>query len=302
MSIATVASGRTIPEVQHFAAHVNDTMLHYVAAGIDGSPILLVHGFPESWWAFHRLIPLLAQRHRVFAVDLRGFGDSAVADDDFTSATAAADLHELIGALEVGPVHLAGQDIAGGALYRLATEHPSDIRSLIATEMGLAGFGLEALGDITHGGSWHIGALVAPGIPQTLFAGRERELLGTWAFPSMTVVPNSIGDGDVDEFSRGLSRPNGWNGAIGLYRSMLSEGADFQARAMTPLCLPALAVGGFGGAFTADTLAKIISGRIDAVEIQNVGHYVALEAPRRLATALGEFLAKVDLATPPYRR
>src|SRR6187549_75718 len=101
--------------MQHHTAPLDGVDLHYVSAGTAGSPILLVHGFPESWWAFHKIIPLLAATHRVFAVDLRGFGDSAPATDEFSSATAAEDLHELIAALGVGPVHLAAQDISGGA-------------------------------------------------------------------------------------------------------------------------------------------------------------------------------------------
>ena len=289
--------GATIPEVEHHFANVNNTTLHYVSAGTEGSPILLVHGFPESWWAFHKVIPLLAKKHRVFAVDLRGFGDSSVAGEEFTSAVAADDLHHLIDALDVGPMHVAGQDIAGGTLYRLATEHPSDVQSIVATEMGLAGFGLEGLGDITHGGSWHIGALAAPGIADMLFSGREQELLGTWAFPSMTGVQGAITDADVEEFARGLSRIGGWNGAVGLYRSMLIEGGEFRMRAATPLAVPALAVGGFGGEFTAHTLAQVVEGPIDAVELDGVGHYVALEAPERLSTAILAFLAKVDRDT-----
>ena len=81
--------GATIPGVQHHRAAVEGAELHYVTAGTGGSPVLLVHGFPESWWAFHRVIPLLAARHRVVAVDLHGFGDSSVADDAFGSAVAA---------------------------------------------------------------------------------------------------------------------------------------------------------------------------------------------------------------------
>jgi len=289
-----IPSGRTIPEVSHHTIDVGGVMLHYVSAGNAGSPVLLVHGFPESWWAFHRLIPFLAERQRVFAVDLRGFGDSSAAADDFTSADAAEDLHALIRALEVGPVHIAAQDIAGGAVYRLATEHPEDVKSLIATEMGLAGFGLEGLGDVTHGGSWHIGALAAPGMARMLFTGREEELLGSWAFPSMTAVQGAIDDTDVAEFARGFAREGGWNGAAGLYRSMLAEGADFQSRAAMPIAVPALAVGGFGGSFTADTLAHVVSGAVDAVELDGVGHYVALEAPERLASAILEFTSKVD--------
>ena len=74
---------------------MNGTTLHYVTAGTSGSPALLVHGFPETWWAFRGLIPLLAASHRVFAVDLRGFGDSSSADTEYDDATSAEDLHQL---------------------------------------------------------------------------------------------------------------------------------------------------------------------------------------------------------------
>ena len=69
-------AGPVLPGITHHYAEVNGTRLHYVATGTSGSPVLLVHGFPETWWAFRKLIPLLAASHRVFAVDLRGFGDS----------------------------------------------------------------------------------------------------------------------------------------------------------------------------------------------------------------------------------
>ena len=295
MNETVAPQGASIPQVEHHTARVNGTTLHYVSAGDAGAPpIMLVHGFPESWWAFHKLIPLLSSRLRVFAVDVRGFGDSAVADEDFSSTAAAADLHALIATLDVGPVHLLGQDIAGGTLYRLATDHPADVRSITAVEMGLAGFGLEGFADITHGGSWHIGVLAAPGIARMLFTGRERELLATWAFPSMTGVAGAIHSADVDEFTRGYAREGGWNGAVGLYRSMLSEGEEFRARSAVPLQVPALAIGGFGGLFTATTLEQIVDQPVAHVELEGVGHYVALEAPERLAAAILDFIDGLD--------
>ncbi|WP_129337052.1 alpha/beta fold hydrolase [Cellulomonas endophytica] len=290
MRTTVAPAGATVPGLEHHTADVNGTTLHYVSSGTSGSPILLVHGFPESWWAFHRLIPLLAAQHRVFAVDLRGFGDSAAADDAFTSAVAADDLHALVAGLGAGPVHVAGQDIAGGTLYRLAAEHPEDVRSIIATEMGLAGFGLEGFADITRGGSWHIGVLAAPGIATMLLSGRERELLGSWAFPAMTAVPGSVTDADVEEFARTYARDGGWNGAVGLYRSMLAEGEEFLDRASTPLAVPALAIGGSGGTFTFDTLAQVVQGPVRSVVLDGVGHHVALEAPERMAGAITSFL------------
>ncbi|MEV4571085.1 alpha/beta hydrolase [Nonomuraea sp. NPDC049419] len=287
-------AGATLPDVTHHRVAVNGTTLHYVAAGTSGSPILLVHGFPETWWTFHELIPLLAAGHRVFAVDLRGFGDSDNGPGEYDSATAAEDLHLLIEHLGVGPVHLTGQDISGATVFRLATTHPEDVLSLTAIEMGLAGFGLETLADVTRGGAWHIGALAAPGIPELLLAGREREFLGRYAFPSMTATPGAFTDADLDEFARAYARPDGWRGAIGLYRSMLREGSEIRALAESPgLRTPVLAVGAGGGPFTADTMSQAASTEITSVHLDGVGHYVAMEAPEALAKAFLDFIEGV---------
>lgn len=292
MSVTTTPAD--VAGVRHHRADVNGTTLHYVTAGEKGSPVLLVHGFPESWWAFHRLIPLLAAEHRVVAVDLRGFGDSAVAGEDFGSAVAAEDLHALVGHLGLGPVHLLGQDVAGGTVLRLATGYPEDVASLVAVEMGLAGFGLEAFADVARGGSWHIGALATPGVPELLLVGRERELLRTW-FPAMTAVPGSVTEDDVDELARTFARPGGWRGAAGLYRSILREGEEIRALgAGRPVAVPALAVGGSGGPFTAATLGHVVRGDVASVLLEGVGHHVALEAPGALAAAVLAFTREVD--------
>jgi pimeloyl-ACP methyl ester carboxylesterase len=289
--------GPAIEGITHHTVAVNGTEIHYVSAGTAGSPVLLVHGFPETWWAFHKLMPLLATNHRVFAVDLRGFGDSRNAEGDYVSASSAEDLHRLIAHLDVGPVHLTGQDISGGTVFRLATAHPEDVRSLTAIEMGLAGHGLEGLADITRGGSWHIGVLAAPGVPEMLLVGREREFLGGWAFPAMTAVQGSITDDDIDEFVRTYARPDGWRGAVGLYRSMLSEGDEIRAIAESwPLTVPVLAVGAGGGPFTAETLAQVTAGNVRSVQLDGVGHYAALEAPDALSAVILEFVSSVDAA------
>jgi pimeloyl-ACP methyl ester carboxylesterase len=290
-------SGPTIEGITHHTVAVNGTELHYVSAGTAGSPVLLVHGFPETWWAFHKLMPLLATNHRVFAVDLRGFGDSRNAEDDYGSASSTEDLHQLVAHLDVGPVHLTGQDISGATVFRLATVHSEDVRSFTAIEMGLAGYGLEGFADVTHGGSWHIGVMAAPGIPEMLLVGRERQFLGDWAFPAMTAVQGSITDDDIDEFARTYARPNGWRGAAGLYRSMLSEGDEIRAIAESqPLTVPVLAVGAGGGPFTAGTLAQVTAGHVRSVQLDGVGHYAALEAPEELSTVILKFLSSVDAA------
>src|ERR1700689_3761663 len=113
------SAGPALPGITHHYAEVNGTKLHYVAAGTEGTPVLLVHGFPETWWAFRKLIPRLAASHRVYAVDLRGFGDSDNGPGAYDSKTSAVDLHLLIEEIHVGPVHLTGQDISGATVLRL---------------------------------------------------------------------------------------------------------------------------------------------------------------------------------------
>lgn len=284
-NISTATSAEAL---DHHRVEVNGTELHYVSAGTHGSPALLVHGFPETWWTFHKLIPLLAGDHRIFAVDLRGFGDSAPADAEHSSAIAAADVAALITALNVGPVHLTGQDISGPTSFRVAASQPELVQSYTAIETGLPGFGLEMLADVTHGGAWHIGVLAAPGIPEMLLTGREHALLADYAFPSLNATPDAFTANDIDEFVRSYARPGGFSGAAGLYRSLLTEGDEIRELATRKLRMPVIAVGGFSGEFTAAALRQVAAD-VTPVVLDGIGHYAAMEAPDRLAETLLPF-------------
>jgi pimeloyl-ACP methyl ester carboxylesterase len=286
--------GASIPEVTHHTATINDTHLHWVTAGSRGTPVLLVHGFPESWWAFHKLIPLLAAEHRVVAVDLPGFGDSGTDPGDYTSAAMAATLRELVVHLGLGAVHLTGQDISGIPTFRLAAGHPELVRSYTAIEAALPGYGLELLADVAHGGAWHVGFLGAPGIPEMLLTGREREFLSRYAFPVMCGTPDAITERDADEFTRVLARPGGLRGTAGFYGSMLGEGGEIQAIvARARVAVPVLAVDAGSGAATSTTM-KQVAADVTTVELGGIGHFAAMEAPGPLARALLDFYREVD--------
>jgi pimeloyl-ACP methyl ester carboxylesterase len=282
----------TIADVRHETAPVNGTHLHYVTAGDNGTPVLLVHGFPETWWAFRKLIPLLAARHRVYAVDLRGFGDSDVADESYSSAVAAEDLHALIEHLSVGPMHLVGQDVSGGTIFRLAATYPDDVIGLTAIEAGIAGFGAERLADVTHGGVWYIGALASAGIAGLLFEKQAGAFIGEYLYPLYGVSGAAVGPDDVTEFARTYGRPGGFSGAAGLYRGMLAEGDELLALAQSvPLRMPVTTIGSRGGGFTHATFSAVAAQEPTAIQLDGVGHYVAQEAPAALADVLLEAFA-----------
>jgi pimeloyl-ACP methyl ester carboxylesterase len=285
----TPPAGATIAGVSHHRARVNGTELHYVSAGTVGSPVLLVHGFPETWWAFRKAIPLLAARHRVYAVDLRGFGDSGIAGENYSGAVATEDLHALIEHLSVGPMQVVGQDVSGGAVFRLAATHPEDVIGLTAIEAGLAGFGAEALADVTHGGVWYIGALAAPGVAALLFENEAHTFIGEYLYPLYGVPTTLVSAEDITEFARTYGRAGGFSGAAGLYRGMISEGEELRPLAHSaPLRMPVTTIGSRGGGFTHAAFRNVTMHEVTDVRLDGVGHYVAQEAPQLLADKLIE--------------
>lgn len=312
-------AGATIPGVTHHRTRLNGVDLHYVTAGPSGvtgsarptggsgSTVLLVHGWPETWWAFRALIPRLAESHHVVAVDLRGFGDSGTDTTDdgagngngtdaaFTEQAFADDLHELVAQLGGAPVHLVTQDISGGLAFRFAATHPDEVLSFTAIESSLAGFGLEALADVNAHGSWHVGFLGTPGIPSLLLPGRERELLAEWAYPMMNATDGAILPADLDEFLRTYSRLGAWRGTEGLYRSLFTDAGATRALAeVSPLTVPVLTVDGANAPFTELSFRPVAAGDFTAIRIDGVGHLVAQEAPAALAEALLGFTGAID--------
>jgi pimeloyl-ACP methyl ester carboxylesterase len=292
MSDTAATPGLTLPGVTHHRAKLDGVELHYAAGGTGGSPILLVHGWPETWWAFRGLMPLLAASHRVYAVDLRGFGDSSKdARADYGEDAFAEDLHQLVAHLDVGPVHLLCQDISGGLAVTFAARHPEDVLSFTGVETTLAGFALERLADVNNGGSWHVGFLGTPGIPELMIGGHERDLLG-WAYDVMGSTAEAVTPTDLDEFVRGYTGPDAWHGAAGLYRSLFTDaGSTRTLLAAHPLTMPVLAVDGPSHPLTADTLRQVAVGEFAEARIDGVGHLVAQEAPDELADVVLRFIS-----------
>ncbi|BDI21442.1 alpha/beta fold hydrolase [Herbiconiux sp. L3-i23] len=286
-------SSASMTAVAHHTMQSADATLHYVTAGSEGTPILLVHGWPETWWAFRSVIPLLAATHRVVAVDLRGFGDSSAREGDYSDAASAEDLHRLVEHVGFGPVHLACQDLSGGPALRFAVTHPEDVLSFIGTETTFPGFGMEMLADVNNGGSWHLGFFGAPGIPEMLLPGHERDVLD-WAYTVMGADRDTVTHEDLAEFERTYARPHAERGPAGLYQALFADrGALRSLVEGAPLQVPILAIDGPNRPFTEMTLRQV-GENITSVHIDGVGHLVAQQAPDRFAAAVLEFVDRVD--------
>ena len=262
---------------------VNDAAVHYVIGG-SGTPVVLLHGFPNTWYAWRDVMPRLAERHTVIAVDLRGLGDSDRGTRPNDVPTGAGDLHGLVAELGLGPVLLAGQDWGGSTAFAFAAAHPDEVRRLAVLEAMPAGPWTET--GPGRGGTWFAGFHQVPDLPERLVAGRERTYLG-WFFRAYSATPGVPTQAAVDEYVRCYARPGAMASAFARYRGtarQIEHNARYLAR---PLGLPVMAVGGERalGAAVAENLRHGASDVRQEV-LADCGHYVSEERPAELASLL----------------
>jgi pimeloyl-ACP methyl ester carboxylesterase len=107
----------------HYTATVNGVRLHYVIEG-EGRPVMLLHGWPQTWWEWRGIMPALAERFTVIAPDLRGFGDSEKAQSGYDVADVGADLLALL-------EHLGGEISLGDVLAEPLKQATMDVRVVV---------------------------------------------------------------------------------------------------------------------------------------------------------------------------
>jgi pimeloyl-ACP methyl ester carboxylesterase len=96
----------------HHTIVLDDVRLHYVTAG-SGDPIVLLHGWPQTWFEWRRIIPALASRYTVIAPDMRGLGDSSRPVTGYDKRTLAQDIYQLVHKLGFQQIYLVGHTGVG---------------------------------------------------------------------------------------------------------------------------------------------------------------------------------------------
>ncbi|WP_411978322.1 alpha/beta fold hydrolase [Streptomyces scopuliridis] len=142
---------------------VNGTLIHSVVGGA-GEPVVLLHGWPQTWreWRY-MLRPLADLGYTVIAPDLRGTGGSAVTEAGYDRDNQARDVHELLQALGLtGPVRMVGHDIGGMVAFSYARLYPEKVHKLALVDLAVPGYGLEEIMDPASGGLFHLRALHDP--------------------------------------------------------------------------------------------------------------------------------------------
>ncbi len=273
-----------------------DLRLHAVTGG-SGPPLLLIHGWPQTWYAWRMLMPALAEGFSVVAPDQRGIGLSDKPRDGYDTATLAGDMVALMAELGHEQFAVYGTDTGMTIAYALAADHPARIVRLVVSEAPLPGISPSPplfLPPALNERLWHLTFNQLPTINEQLVVGREEIFFGAEfsASAGTQKLPAEAVRYYIDMLA---ADPEALRGSFELYRQFPTMIAQNEQRKSRRLTIPVLAIGGSesSGEGPATTM-RLVADDVQSVVLQGSGHWVAEQAPDALLEALTGFLA-------PYR-
>jgi len=268
----------------------------HVVTGGSGPPLLLVHGWPQTWYAWRLVMPALARDFTVIAPDQRGTGLSGRPADGYDTGTLAADLAAVMDALGHRRYAVAGHDTGMWIAYALAADHPERVACLAVAETPLPGvspspplFAPPRLNNAL----WHFAFNRLAEVNDQLVTGREGIYFG-WQFTSKAARP--LPEYAVRHYIDTLAAsPGALHASFAIYRALDATIAQNQQRKQRRLTLPILGIGGGHslGEQVADTM-KLAADDVETLVIPGCAHYPAEETPEETLAALTAFLG-------PYR-
>jgi pimeloyl-ACP methyl ester carboxylesterase len=282
---------------QGFVSVAGDSSVHYVIGG-SGPVLVLIHGWPITWWEFHEVMPALAKSYTVIAFDLPGLGNSAPATTGYTGADTATILHEATNALGyTKDISLLGHDLGSNTAYVWARLFPAEVFREMVLETALNGYGLESL----YSASFHFLFNMQPSnITEGIVNDRKSSdgyLNYLYTFVqkpgAITAQDKQIWDGD---YGCAANREAGYN----YYRAFADDATFDTSTNTSKLTVEVGAMGGedsFGN-FVAQSFDNVDS-NVHTIIAPGSGHYIPEEDPVFLATCAGLFFNPNPPTTAP---
>ena len=298
--IEAAPSSRSDPQLQGFAhgfRTVDGVRLHYVAGGkADGEVVVLLAGFPESWYAWRKIMPLLGSAYRVIAPDLPGQGDSDRPAGGYDTQSLAVAVHGLLQQIGVDRYFLAAHDVGAWVAYPYAALFGGEVRRLVLMDAGIPGITLpDALPTAPDQAwrTWHFAFHALQDLPELLLSGREAEYLD-WFLRRKTANPETFSDADLQEYLRVFKKEGGLRAGLAYYRAASVSAQQNRAlAAQGKLTMPVLALGSDQGSIS--DMATPLHAFADDVRggsIPFCGHFLPEEQPEVVARELLHFFGQ----------
>ena len=279
--------------ITHHTLTANGIRQHYLDAG-QGAPVVLLHGFPETNFAWRFQIPVLAEHYRVIAPDLRGYGETDKPAGGYDKRNMARDLRELLRALGIEKIALVGHDRGARVATRFAKDYPEMVDRLVVMDNVPTRIVAREFNAQVARSYWFFIFNQVPDLPEALIAGREdlwlRHLFSDWCYNPLAI------DGEAFRtYVEAYRRPGALRGAMSDYRANAEDVAQDKLDADVKIACPTLSLWGadfhaVGKMFDMAAIWAEMASDLRTLPIPECGHLPQEEQPEQVNAALLDFL------------
>jgi len=279
--------------ITHHTLTANGIRQHYLDAG-QGAPVVLLHGFPETNFAWRFQIPVLAEHYRVIAPDLRGYGETDKPAGGYDKRNMARDLRELLRALGIEKIALVGHDRGARVATRFAKDYPEMVDRLVVMDNVPTRIVAREFNAQVARSYWFFIFNQVPDLPEALIAGREdlwlRHLFSDWCYNPLAI------DGEAFRtYVEAYRRPGALRGAMSDYRANAEDVAQDKVDADVKIACPTLSLWGadfhaVGKMFDMAAIWAEMASDLRTLPIPECGHLPQEEQPEQVNAALLDFL------------
>lgn len=271
---------------------VNGIRLHYREAG-EGPPMLLLHGWPQTAYAFRKIIEPLSAHYHVIAPDLRGMGSSDKPSGPYDMRTVASDIRGLMRALALERAYLVGHDWGGLAARRFALDWPGEAARLAILDVAPHERVLTNLTPEVARATWHFYFNSVPDLPEQLVAHDVETFLRALFGPKCHNPERFIEEG-IAEYTRAYSQPGALRAGFAYYKAMFAENRALDResagqRITDPLLVLWGNSGGMGQAVDVLGMWRDEALKVEGRGFDEAGHYLPEEAPEGVVAELLRF-------------
>jgi pimeloyl-ACP methyl ester carboxylesterase len=269
---------------------VNGVSLHVEDYG-NGTPVLLLHGWPDSAYVWRNQIPFLTGRgFRVIAPDLRGFGQSSrpVEVTDYALSKSVGDVTGLLDALGVESVHLVGHDWGAAVAWGTAMAHPNRVEKLVVLSVGHPSVRKSLRQDEM---AWYQLFFQFDGIAEANLAYDD------WAWLRRFLR----GAGDQERYEQDLSRPGALTASLNWYRANLAPKMPGPSPELPPVVVPTLGIWSTNDQYLdgerMENSGEYVKAPWRYEVIEGASHWIPLDAPDRLNSLILDWLQGAEFPT-----
>ncbi len=207
--------------VEHTYVDVAGLRVHVALAGpADAPPVVLLHGWPQNWWCWRHVVPLLADRYRLVMPDLRGHGWTAAPAKGYGKEQLATDLLGTLDALGLRTVQLVGHDWGGWTGFLACLREPARFTHYTAINIPPPSLKLTPRSALD---SWRLAYQVVVASPAGPLLLRRRPDVIRWAVRVGSKHPEATTDFDASLYAELLTDPDRARASCLVYRTFLLE-------------------------------------------------------------------------------